>query len=394
MSWRGQWQTASFRGVEFRFRSASAALGRRNVVHSYPGRDDPYVEDMGRKAREFTIEAFVIGAGYIAWRDKLEAACEQPGPGELVHPTRGRMQVAVQDCRPAENIEAGGLASYSLTFIEAGNNLFPTARVDTQSAVSFAADDALAAVQDDFTGAFTVAGFPAFVNVSALSNATAAIESMRLSALSNLPDMGVLSTFTSGIGGLLGAVDTLLGTPSALASRFLSQIGLLNSLFAPHQARQAAFALSGFGSSLLPVPATTPSRIQQGINQSAVVGLVQRAALIEATRAAGQTTFTSRTEAVAVRDQLANALQTQAETAPDTVYFALTDLRVALVRDVGARAANLADLIGYTPTSTQPAIVLAYRLYGDPSRDAEIVARNRVRHPGFVPGGSELEVLA
>ena len=71
MAWRDQWQTAKFRGVEFRFRTASATLGRRNVVHSYPGRDDPYVEDMGRKAREFSLEAFVLGDDYMAWRDRL-----------------------------------------------------------------------------------------------------------------------------------------------------------------------------------------------------------------------------------------------------------------------------------------------------------------------------------
>jgi prophage DNA circulation protein len=47
---------------------------------------------------------------------------------------------------------------------------------------------------------------------------------------------------------------------------------------------------------------------------------------------------------------------------------------------------------------TQPALVLAQRLYGDPAsveaRAAEIVARNKVRHPGFVPGGVALQVLS
>jgi prophage DNA circulation protein len=46
------------------------------------------------------------------------------------------------------------------------------------------------------------------------------------------------------------------------------------------------------------------------------------------------------------------------------------------------------------PQATQPALVLAYSLYEDASRDADIIARNNVRHPGFVPGGRTLEVLA
>lgn len=394
MGWREQWQKASFRGVEFRFRSAAATLGRRNVVHSYPGRDDPYVEDMGRKAREFTIEAFVLGDNYIAWRDKLETACEQAGPGELVHPTRGRMQVALQDCRPSESIDAGGLASYSLTFIEAGSNRFPTVRTDTPLLVSGAADTAISAVSGDFAKRFKITGFPAFVGTSALSNVTAAIGAIRGTIFSCVPDMGVLPAFMSELNSMLGAAESLLGTPADLASRFSAQIGALNGLLSPSAARPATASLSGFGATLLPVPATTPSRVQQGVNQAAVVSLVQRTALVESARAASQVTFASRNEALAVRDQLSDALQAQAETAPDNVYVALTDLRVAMIKDIGTRAANLADLVEVTPRATVPAIVLAYRLYGDPSRDAEIVSRNRVQHPGFVPGGRILEVLA
>lgn len=394
MAWRDQWQKASFRGVEFRFRSASAVLGRRNVVHSYPGRDDPYVEDMGRKAREFTLEAFVLGDGYIAWRDQLEAACEQAGPGELVHPTRGRMQVAVQDCRPTESIEAGGLAGFSLTFIEAGGNKFPSVRMDTPSMVSGAADTALGAVRGDFAKRFKVSGFPSFVGTAALANVTAAIGAMRGTIMSYVPDMGILPAFTFELDAMLGAASSLLGTPADLASRFGTQIGALNGLLSPSVARPAAASLSGFGATLQTVPTTTPSRVQQSANQSAVVSLVQRTALIESARAASQETFASRTDALAVRDQLADALQAQAETAPDSVYVALIDLRVAVVKDIGTRAADLTDLVEVTPRATLPAIVLAYRLYGDPSRDGEIVSRNGVRHPGFVPGGRALEVLA
>ena len=32
--------------------------------------------------------------------------------------------------------------------------------------------------------------------------------------------------------------------------------------------------------------------------------------------------------------------------------------------------------------------MLAYQLYGDADRADEIVTRNNIRHPGFVPGGS------
>ena len=41
-----------------------------------------------------------------------------------------------------------------------------------------------------------------------------------------------------------------------------------------------------------------------------------------------------------------------------------------------------------------PSLALSYALYGNIDHSDEIVARNKVQHPGFVPGGIQLEVLA
>lgn len=45
----------------------------------------------------------------------------------------------------------------------------------------------------------------------------------------------------------------------------------------------------------------------------------------------------------------------------------------------------------YTPPETVSALVLAHALYGDALRSGEIVSRNRVPNPGFVPA-TELQV--
>ena len=78
----------------------------------------------------------------------------------------------------------------------------------------------------------------------------------------------------------------------------------------------------------------------------------------------------------------------------DDVYSALAGLRAATVKDITVRGADRARLVSYTPIDSLPAVVIAYQLYDDASRDDEIVVRNRVRHPGFVPGGAPLEVLS
>ena len=76
-----QLQKASFRGVPFEVTAASLTAGRRTVVHEYPQRDKPYVEDLGRASRKLTIKAFVVGSDYLARAQRLLAAIEKPGPG-------------------------------------------------------------------------------------------------------------------------------------------------------------------------------------------------------------------------------------------------------------------------------------------------------------------------
>ncbi len=49
------------------------------------------------------------------------------------------------------------------------------------------------------------------------------------------------------------------------------------------------------------------------------------------------------------------------------------------------RARDSARLTTLTPHEVTPALVVAYDYYEDATRDADIVARNQIRHPGFVP---------
>lgn len=122
--------------------------------------------------------------------------------------------------------------------------------------------------------------------------------------------------------------------------------------------------------------------------------LGRRCALAEEARTVAAMQFSSYSEAVAVRASLADRLDAEAETADDAVSRALRDLRSAVIDDITARAADLRRLISYTPPRTVPAVVIAYQIYGDAAQADDLAARNRVRHPGFVPGDVPLELLS
>lgn len=399
-SWRDQLQKASFRGVPFHVLSTDGEIGRRNAIHEYPLRDLPYAEDLGRKARGFSIEAFVLGEDYMSARDKLIDALEAFGAGELVHPYRGRSQVVVTSARISESTADGGVAQFSITFTESGEAVNPSPKMDTGTVVTGAADAAQAASESSFADLFSAAGLQDFVGAEALTSVNTALTSIRTAAGGMLGN-ALLPDFMLELDGISGNASSLINIPGNLAGGLFGLVrGLSGMASGPTSALSGLQSLFSFGQDLKPVPNSTlggtyytPSRAQQATNQAAVVNLTRQAAVIEAARVSTQIQPASYNEAIALRDDIAGQLETHAETAPDPVYRALTDLRIAVIQDINTRAADLSRTVQYPVPRTLPALVVAHRLYGNVSQADSIVARNRIRHPGFVPGGRAIEVL-
>lgn len=411
MSWRDQLQPASFRGVEFHVDESSGTFGRRNAVHEYPGQDTPWVEDLGSKAREHSIEAYVIGDDYMARRDALIDAIDQGEPGALVHPRLGALTVSATDqCRWRESTREGGMATFTLVFVETGERRFPANQANTVAVVDSAVNAGLNAAQSGFAAAFTIAGLPGWVSTqaSALFDQAFALLTPFISGTD------IAASLMRTINGISGGLSSLMGTPESLSGQLITVLGALFGQFddidSPRTAqRQLADTLNATAS----VPATTPARQQQAINRRAVIDLfTATATLLTAQSVARQSKavaitgprnrffsitdspFGSYNHAVAVRDELVALLDAIAETADDPLYTAVRDLKPALVRHITAHGFSLARVASYTPSSDSPALVIAHTLYGDARLDADIVRRNNVRHPGFVAGGVPIEVIS
>ncbi|MHC2534221.1 DNA circularization N-terminal domain-containing protein [Bradyrhizobium diazoefficiens] len=142
--WRDRYQTASFRGAFFHVETDARASGRRVALHEYPKRDDPYAEDMGRAARRFQVQGYLIGPNYLQQKDALIAALEADGPGilRLPMPYMGEdIEVMAGTYSVTESREKGGMCAFEMDFIEYGTPGFSAnaASIDTQGAISNAA---------------------------------------------------------------------------------------------------------------------------------------------------------------------------------------------------------------------------------------------------------------
>ena len=137
------------------------------------------------------------------------------------------------------------------------------------------------------------------------------------------------------------------------------------------------------------------TKLEDVIGIAATHRIVQQAAVASACLMSSKIEYASLDDAVTLRDELLDAIDKQInEPMAQELYAAFADMRAAVVTDLRTRGMQLPRLTEHTPQTTLPALVVAHQLYGDATREAELVERNNILHPGFIQGGQSLEVLA
>lgn len=415
-AWRARLKPASFRGVAFFVDQDELEGGRRAVTHEFPGRDMPFTEDLGRKAAPCTVEGYVVGADYMTARDALIAACNAAGPGALIVPWMPERKVVCTGMRKRETAKEGGIARFSLTFAEAGEESAPTGAALPGVQAGTKADDAIGAAGKVLDRTIRIAGVPLPVQQSTLDalqglgnaiSGASGVASLAadlpgaLNILSNLTPAALANLLPSELAAPLYA---LAGSYSALTSAYGG------STYSRASTSSASTALSARVSGLLEIAAAAPTvappsgagtvRTTIAANQAAVAEYQRSAAVAEAARSAALVQPASKAEATALRTQIVEAIDQVLDTSTDAdVYTAFADLRTSTVKALAESSGSAPEVATVRNITVAPALALAQRYvvspgYGADATTAEtqILARNRVRHPGFVPPG-DLEVL-
>ena len=376
--WKDNLREASFRGVPFFYDSTGIDGGRRTQTHEFAYRDKPYTEDLGRKAQEIPIEAYVLGDDYMTARDNLLKACNEEGPGELVHPYYGSIQVNCQVISVRESTSEGRIARISLQFIEAGEKFFPDSSPDRSAAVTSAAEKLNKSSAEDFARTFTIEGALEYIGAQAVADIVNFIDAF------SWPENEDLKT----------SVPTLLRQTETLAQAIqgvLSELTENETETEKNNALKTLIEACNYGNRISNTSGSaTQARLTS--NNNAIVDLIRQSAASAAAEVAIDTDFKTRNEAETVRDKIADSLDRQSEITESTpLYISLTNMRSALVQAIPEE--GLPELISVAVNHPVPSLVLAYELYEDALKGDEIVTRNRIRHPGFI-GPAEVQVVS
>lgn len=406
-TWREALRPASFRGVPFEVESDSSPAGRRTQTHEFVQRDAPFVEDLGRVTREFRLVGFVSGADCLLRRDALLAALDTPGPGELVHPWLGRLTVTAADgCEYSHDRREGGVVRFSLVFIEAGEKGFPVGTPNTGRQVSRSKTDLVDVAKEQFGTA-----------MAAVNTGRAKVTTLQTAML------GPYNAAQAHFGEALRAVDSVGGFVDKLVTAPASYLSLFSSLSGGASGLAGVSRFSSFGASLQALLGksqsvrllssgyayagdSTTSQIaragQRLVRDALLADLADDAAAVpslppplrppavpalnqQVAQPVARDEVPVTDDVLTVRNAVNEAFWSAALDADHVQFEQVEATRKAIYRHLTAVAAAGVRLVEFTPRAAEPALVTAYRRFGDASRAGEIVTRNRIRHPGFVP---------
>lgn len=441
-TWRDQLHPASFRGVPFHVDSDSMPAGRRTQTHEYPQRDKPLVEDLGRVTREIKLAAFVIGEDCYFQRDNLLNALDKPGAGELVHPWYGRLTATATVCSVSHERREGGMVRFDLVFVEDGEKGFPAGVPNTARQLEDSSESLLESAIARYKSAMAVVN-RARLAVVALQNGVAGVQMAIASELRQLTGL---------VGSVEALADMLINAPGNFAAMIRGQFASVGGSsrssgyrWGPSSGGESASleADPEFARTVAALPEATPEfasfaesgraitgQVEQarqlanapppagGTDTAAVVTaareLVRDALIVLAVREAvampvvqapepltGFATLEQQVVApiqrpevpvtadvVALRDAISDALWLAALASPVEHVEQLEAVRSqvrAHLTEVARAGVRLSEV---TTRESLPAVVLAYQRYGDATRAEEIVTRNKVQHPGFLPVGT------
>lgn len=393
---------AIWRGFPFFCEDEGQSGGRRGPLHEYPDRDKPFFEDMGRAADEFQISAYILGDLADLEAKGFEQLLRQGGSGLLVHPSVGRQTVVLRRWHRRKRRDQADYVEYSLTFVEAGQNFWPSASTSWPQTLVNAALLALPLFHKSLLATLLLDGLT--------QEAAELLTGVGIGLADALDDQALVVSGVAASAALAGAYlltrDYRSGfTPGMQAGTVAgSTVGLVGSWSdalageTPDRSsrRRAIDAMMGvYDVAAEPwwfVPsAQTPLQVAETTNQAAMSAAIRRSVLANVARQVASIDFDSYDEAADLRGRLDEAFDREIDAAAtdNDARNALEDLSGTVLQAISDMGADKAKLIDYTLPRPMSAFAAAQLFYPDdpdiPARAAELAQRNNAVNPAFLP---------
>lgn len=400
---------ASYEGIRFDVDSATLSFGRRTVTHEFPQRDTSYVEDLGKTTRQFSIQGFIVGDDFIDRSkrliDKIESQVgtdRRANHGKLVHPWLGSLEVTPIDNPSITYDRAKRFCTFTLTFLEAGNE-------STKKTTSWAnqllskADALYAKIFGDWTPD-KIAGIVDDVTRQ-INSCAAVLSSCQFAQMFNLGndilEMGhdiatsLYNKKEQARSSLLGALGLSQYAQSTTDWK-LASIKCTDAITLPVLKPVNVASSTGTSKKL-----SDKERINEAVdeikknfrlvliaNAMGAISMIGEDNDVDTDSNSKKTL--SDEQILKIRNNLLDAIDAEMliqGTDDNQDYLDLVDSYVAVYKYLTEMLNGDSGIETVTLKQSEPSFVLAYDKYGDSTRADEIAERNDVINPLFMPVG-------
>lgn len=393
--WLKTLHRASYKGRAFFVETDVEAGGRRIVVHQFPMRDHPFLEDLGEDKREFTVTAYVASDRADSDATALMQICAQRGPGVVVLPTIGPRTVRCLTFRRTHAKDRLGYLAIELTFVREGFTSAVATVASLANLLFVLAEQTVETLAQTFATAVTVQNAPDYVTKTGLDGVDTALATWEAVRTTHIVDSAIGAAQRTAIAAKFATAVDVFATEDAeqiatLAQSVVTIASELGSGMAPD------VALAAFADVLNETDPTVSTTVASSVKwkpyvlRSANAGraLLRIAALIAYCEAVGRISLGDRQSAITLRANVAEYFDAQLEALPSEdheLYLAGLKLRDITIEYLSRTILDLAPVATVSANLEMPSLYWAWRLYSDPVRSSELVSRNMVPHPSFMP---------
>lgn len=430
--WLSTLWPASYKGVPFFVEKDGEEGSRRLVIHEFPMRDAPFIEDLGEGPRYYDVTAYVVGDSADALATALIATFASIDAGVLVLNTHGPIKARCMSFGRDRSKDKHGYIAIKAKFVRDDENVASSSPggslLGGVSAVAMSAaglansvvsaiDAVTSVIGAVFSAVTSVIGVVDFVfdAVIGVIETVAAVVDTIISVAAVVTDVidlpawvvsldqdayDVISDVRNAANDLVADapdyIDRTTGASPEYADRVFEMVRDLGSVMKPRDAARAFVeAIEQFQD--VPVPTTAPPAVQQAaINANETRRVFRAAALCAYTEAVVRDRYASRGEGITARADLVELFGAEIEMLIGAeraqAFVALSNVRNAAVAFLSQAINDLAPIVTVEANVSLPSLYWSWRLYQDPTRAGELVARNAVPHPSFFP--NRFEALA
>lgn len=370
---------ASYKGVPFEALEVTSQHGRRGAEGEFPFGEQTAYADMGRSIRTYSISGRFLTNNHLLLAAALIAVVETPGPGPLVHPTRGVIFAACKQLRVRDNpTENAGITEFDADFVEA--EVFPNGLSLVGSLLGLILTPLLDAQTESFEQDYHPEVVTFYDRSTVMETSGDAVNSIttayRQSTAGNTDikiyrSLAAYDTLTSDVG-LLSSTQTMLAAMkdgTALIDKYGSSV----------QKQQLFRNIINQNSNRKNVGMTGEASINavQSFMRSVGAGYLTRAYL--------ETTPRDMAEAFAQYDRVVAVFNEELEIAKARCNHKLFVKMARFVEDVKKqmlqRAYGSPPVVQYQFAGAVHSVVAAYAIYDDATRFADVEHRNPYSWP-------------